>query len=227
MDNVVLIHHGIKGQRWGVRRFQNEDGTRTAAGKRHDRLMDKADKYDAKVKSEIAKIDSSKTRLGKSYHNTKAYNAQIKSNTLKDRANAKTLTEKYGARFGSGKLASMADATEDFYSRQKEYRKTKLGKHLSSVREYNAHSFGESSEKTYQAKGLVNKGKSIIQGNTTRPIKTLVGRDTVAAERYVDAAVRKMSKNKISVSTIMDIGYVGVKAAKAVKDKMTTDDKDK
>lgn len=29
-----LYHHGIKGQRWGVRRYQNEDGTRTEAGKK-------------------------------------------------------------------------------------------------------------------------------------------------------------------------------------------------
>jgi hypothetical protein len=28
-----LCHYGIKGQKWGVRRFQNPDGTRTAAGK--------------------------------------------------------------------------------------------------------------------------------------------------------------------------------------------------
>ena len=28
-----LCHHGIKGQKWGVRRFQNEDGTLTDAGK--------------------------------------------------------------------------------------------------------------------------------------------------------------------------------------------------
>lgn len=28
-----LAHHGIKGQKWGVRRFQNEDGTRTVEGK--------------------------------------------------------------------------------------------------------------------------------------------------------------------------------------------------
>lgn len=28
-----LAHHGILGQKWGVRRFQNEDGTYTEAGK--------------------------------------------------------------------------------------------------------------------------------------------------------------------------------------------------
>lgn len=28
-----LYHHGIKGQKWGIRRFQNEDGTLTEAGK--------------------------------------------------------------------------------------------------------------------------------------------------------------------------------------------------
>lgn len=29
-----LQHHGIKGMKWGVRRFQNEDGSLTPAGKR-------------------------------------------------------------------------------------------------------------------------------------------------------------------------------------------------
>lgn len=28
-----LYHHGIKGQRWGVRRYQNDDGSLTSAGK--------------------------------------------------------------------------------------------------------------------------------------------------------------------------------------------------
>ena len=30
-----LMHHGVKGQKWGRRRYQNPDGTLTAEGKRH------------------------------------------------------------------------------------------------------------------------------------------------------------------------------------------------
>lgn len=30
-----LYHHGVKGQKWGVRRYQNADGTLTSEGKQH------------------------------------------------------------------------------------------------------------------------------------------------------------------------------------------------
>lgn len=32
--NEELYHHGILGQKWGIRRFQNSDGSLTSAGKR-------------------------------------------------------------------------------------------------------------------------------------------------------------------------------------------------
>lgn len=34
MDNNTLTHWGIKGQKWGVRRYQNADGSLTPAGKK-------------------------------------------------------------------------------------------------------------------------------------------------------------------------------------------------
>lgn len=50
-DGTELYHHGIKGQKWGVRRFQNEDGSYTSEGKRrrehnkNSKLSEKQKKY--------------------------------------------------------------------------------------------------------------------------------------------------------------------------------------
>ena len=42
-----LCHHGIKGMKWGVRRYQNEDGTLTEAGKK--RFVKQVQRADAKA----------------------------------------------------------------------------------------------------------------------------------------------------------------------------------
>ena len=56
MENRVLIHYGTKGMKWGVRRYQNKDGSLTPAGKK---------RYDKDIRDNLAKkkenrIDTSK-----------------------------------------------------------------------------------------------------------------------------------------------------------------------
>ena len=82
-----LYHHGIKGMKWGVRRYQNPDGSLTNAGKRQrskairitekelarsNKLQEKYKSYTAKNKEalKLSKLDDKKT--GQHSWNTRA-----------------------------------------------------------------------------------------------------------------------------------------------------------
>ena len=60
-----LIHHGIKGQKWGVRRFQNKDGTLTSEGQRH-RLQRNRTIRAAKTKQSVEDIVSTMSKVERS-----------------------------------------------------------------------------------------------------------------------------------------------------------------
>ena len=64
-----LAHHGIKGMKWGVRRYRNKDGSLTNAGKKHVSNYKTGLSLDRKVDQEARKLINSDSRLKKDFGN--------------------------------------------------------------------------------------------------------------------------------------------------------------
>ena len=75
MNQNELYHHGVKGMKWGVRRYQNEDGSYTKRGLDRYRKAE-ADYNSAKEKQRETKVSYKKGSATK--HDVKAANQQVK-----------------------------------------------------------------------------------------------------------------------------------------------------
>ena len=53
-----LQHHGVKGQKWGVHRYQNEDGTLTPEGVRRYRTLEEAEEESKKLDKQVEELNS-------------------------------------------------------------------------------------------------------------------------------------------------------------------------
>lgn len=63
MSDNKLYHHGVKGQKWGVRRYQNKDGSRTSLAKdRATKLNARKTADELKAKRKARKLAEEKTK---------------------------------------------------------------------------------------------------------------------------------------------------------------------
>lgn len=99
-----LEHHGIRRQRWGVRRFQNYDGTLTKAGRERQRLgkrdVSKMSRFDV---NRYSNDDDSLTYMGRDKFATKKRSKRSRSRRGKIAADTVLTLPMGGSRIQSGK----------------------------------------------------------------------------------------------------------------------------
>ena len=197
MDEIAYIygpylaHHGIKGQRWGYRRWQNPDGSLTEAGYKHyGRGIPKALK-NHRAKS-IAKTDKSINKL------------QNKKDAAKENVRKATINEvKYGKAYTQS-LNRETDLRDQLYKKENGLTAKLIGANGWSVRRLNK-KIDKQNKVTQLTKSQYEQAKiytadmqiqladvSIALGNETsnRKIKTMKFIDQYGQDEYSIAAKR-------------------------------------
>lgn len=106
-DSNYLEHHGIFGMKWGIRRYQNKDGTLTEAGKqRYQKLRDNVE-AEKKYRDSAGKTTSANARVARAERKLLKYDQALK----RDRD---TQAAKRAAKEKTGKsVKDMTDAELD------------------------------------------------------------------------------------------------------------------
>lgn len=156
MDRYLyLSHHGIKGQKWGIRRFQNEDGTLTALGKdrygvdkaklEYIEAKEKVKKYrkayllgDEKAYAKYRRSYNAKVRAKNDYKDTKTY-ALIKEQNVVSKRQKKLISE-YMAKGYTQKEAELAAYRRD---KAEKIAVAALGVSVAAISAYGAYKYAD------------------------------------------------------------------------------------
>lgn len=208
MENTYIAHHGILGQKWGVRRFQNDDGSLKSAGKkrygRHDK-MDSNDKNDSsvtrKVKSDYNKMSNrefkAKYQVSK---NTYRHRVNRKGDPYANRSALNKAVLKTSQKYANSKAGKMTVNMVHNSNRRRE-QTIVMGRDLiagyTGARVMNIASSVAYSKGKNKVAGMLQMGAGAIQiGSAAKAIKDGldISKEYKNSRRDVDRAIKKESK---------------------------------
>lgn len=179
--SLELYHHGIKGQKWGIRRFQKKDGSLTSAGKKRY--------YDTpELKKQKAAIKSTKKRLTKAiqtYNESTSGAPLIPNKEYRDRVDAAKV--KLDDARQAHEHAKLRYDTNKELARMKSdgVRIEKKSKHRSNL------------EEKYKSLGMSDEQAQAAANKRIRSEKVVAGAAAVAVTACAAYVVNKKLKDRI------------------------------
>lgn len=216
MAENYLIHHGILGQKWGIRRFQNKDGSLTSAGKTHYNKTDTNEEKSEK-KSKLSDKQKKAIKIGAAVVGTTLV-AGLGYKYLKDTGILQEL--------GSNKLLS--GMTEEGSVEISEI-KNAINE-MSEISETSVH-FAESLGTTPRMESISNisqnvnklQGKDRVNSCFQTALATHLSENSIQMTAKADLDINGLGKEHLTTSELLQIFPQLETAPKAIREFSNTD----
>ena len=190
IKNGELMHHGIIGMKWGVRRYQNKDGSLTSAGKRRYKASDEAKSMsDKELRDKINRM-----QLEKRY-------VDLTKGPESKASRAFGKVEKYTT-IGS-KSGQLSDNVNKLNGAKKNSNNDMFNKSLDTVSK--SAKAAKKITDTASKKRHEAKSKTTLESMSDQDLRNIVNRLDMERQ-YSNLRNESVSRGKMRASEILDIG---------------------